>query len=319
MENILKLITDFEFCEDEAQASVFSKNKNVSHAKFVFTDDLPNANKQRVPQEEFDNIIATGTFMPIKMSAGKINDGHEESVPLGVISHLKQDGNKVIGLATLWLAERTEDINHLKEMVKENKSPQLSWELLYTNSTKNDDGIEDLHDIVVRASTIVGLPAYSGRTPILAISSKAENNSEEIKVEEELKARIAELETELTTLKEALSQKDTELVSLKEFKSAIELKEAEEQKIASIKTKFGEAKISKPDEYFTENREQLLKLDETSLDFMIQELIAYSTVTTTQASGRKPDLPQLPASDTEVKFNTTKEIADALKEQLAKK
>lgn len=292
--------------DGEANASL-SHNPNVSWAKFVFTDDIPNANKQKVPGDEFPNVIRTGTLMPIKMATGKINDGHEEAVPLGVISHLKEDGNKVIGLAALWATEREEDVKFLKLRDADGKAPQLSWELYYKDATTDDLGIETLHNVVVKAITIVNAPAYQGRTPILAMANEhtSESASMEDKVtEEELKAKIAELEATVTKLTEELSVKDkaievqtVELSALKEYKTSAELKEQETLKFAEIKTLFKEAGIEKDDVYFDTNKAKLMKLEKEDLSFMVQEMLVFSASKTTPAEA-SVKVPPIPAPNT---------------------
>lgn len=154
----------------EAEASI-AKSSAVSWAKFVLTDDRPNGNKQRIPESEFDNLIKTGIFMPIKMT--KIGKKiHETSEPLGVITNLKKSGNKIIGLAALWKKEREEDIKLLKEEAAQKKI-NLSWEVLYEDSKPSSefDGVQDLYETSLKAATIVDEPAYKGRTPILAVAA----------------------------------------------------------------------------------------------------------------------------------------------------
>jgi hypothetical protein len=311
--------------DGEANASL-SHNPNVSWAKFVFTDDIPNANKQKVPGDEFPNVIRTGTLMPIKMATGKINDGHEEAVPLGVISHLKEDGNKVIGLAALWATEREEDVKFLKLRDADGKAPQLSWELYYKDATTDDLGIETLHNVVVKAITIVNAPAYQGRTPILAMANEhtSESASMEDKVtEEELKAKIAELEATVTKLTEELSAKESaitsqtvELSALKEYKSSIEQKEQAALKFAEIKTLFKEAGIEKEDAYFETNKEKLMSLEKESLSFMVQEMIAFSASKTPAEAGVK--VPNLPAQNSS-NLKDPKELGKLLREISTKK
>jgi chromosome segregation ATPase len=127
----------------------------------------------------------------------------------------------------------------------------------------------------------------------------ANNFTEDDTVElDELKKRVAELEAELATAKASLQEKEdakaaletekagmeTELAELRAFKKEIDDEVAKAEKIDGIKAKFAEAKLEKEDTYFTENSEKLLSLDEAALDFMIQELSAFSA----QAS-QKPD------------------------------
>jgi hypothetical protein len=327
-EQLTKLLVDFELLDKdgEANASV-SSNPNVSWIKYVFTDDIPNVNKQKIPGDEFPNVTRTGLLMPIKMATGKINDGHEEAVPLGVISHLKEDGNKVIGLAALWTTEREDDVKFLKERNANGTAPQLSWELYYKEATVDEEGISTLHGVVVKAITIVNMPAYQGRTPILAMANEhtSESASMEDKVtEEELKAKIAELEAKVATLTAELSAKDEtvkgqteELSSLKEFKASVEKKELEAQKFAEIKTLFKEAGVEKDEAYFETNKEKLLKMEKEDMSFWLQEAIAFSTskTTSTEASVKIPPLPASNSSD----LKDPAKLAKALRELQTKK
>lgn len=148
-------------------------NPAVTWAKFILTDDAPNNNGQRVPQTEFKNLIKSGLHMPVKMAYGKINDDHDDSLPIGTITHLKQEDNKVIALAALWTEERPSDVSYIKEKVAAGESINVSWEILYGDYDIDDTGIVDLLDTYLKAATIVGRPAYAGRTPILAVAAKS--------------------------------------------------------------------------------------------------------------------------------------------------
>src|SRR5689334_5002936 len=95
--DIVELLSkeDVESQFGEAAASVIATDQVITWAKFILTDDKPNGNRQRVPKEEFENILKTGLFKPVKMAVGEIADGHEDSKPLGVITNLKIEGNKI--------------------------------------------------------------------------------------------------------------------------------------------------------------------------------------------------------------------------------
>lgn len=374
----------------EASASI-SLNPAVSWVKFVLTDDQPNKNKQRIPQEEFGNLIRTGIFMPLKMAKGAIKDGHDGAEPIGVITHLKQVGNQILGLAALWSKEREADIASLKALASKNSPINLSWEILYGQSETSDDGVESLHDTSLRATTIVGMPAYGGRTPILAVAAKfspaylsklsdesflyvevgerkypyrdldgnldveelnrikstptaidenlrdtilakvdslllethseeGQSNSEDINLDkiEELEAKVSELETKLADATKQLEDKQTEatsvsdeLNSLREFKSAIELKEANSAKLAEIQKKFSEAGVIKEESYFKDNAENLLKLDTAALDFMIQEIVAFSNKPEKVEETASTKIPNLQSAS---KKMTISEIATALRQ-----
>lgn len=334
----IKLLSDNEVTAliGEAEASVML-NPTVSWAKFVLTDDLPNGNKQRIPADEFDNIIKSGLHMPLKMAEGGIEDGHKFSKPLGVITHLRrivEDGvNKVIALAALWNTERQADITRIKSLVEDGEEINVSWELAYGRSVANEGGIEDLRDVVLNAATIVAKPAYQGRTRFLAVAEEdKEDKTEEVNVEElerikqelaELKAKydaavaqLQEKETALASVAEEKKGLETELTSLREFKSNLEAEEAKAAKLVAIKTKFSEAGLTKDETYFAENEAMLLGLDEPALDFMVQELAAFSK--NAEASSRSnPRIPNIPGEVGE--DNSVKEMVKALRERKAKK
>jgi hypothetical protein len=377
---VLELLTENEAKEEFKEAtSAININPAITWAKFVLTDDQPNGNSQQIPQEEFANLIKTGIYMPIKMAKGAVEETHKNSEPLGVITNLKEevkDGvNYIVGLAALWSKERINDIKFIKNTYKESKKLRLSWEVLYRDS-EFKDGVEILRGVVLKASTIVGRPAYGDRTPILAVAAKKvdgvddlptsaflfanddglklfpfkdrdgnidtellssclediENsdlpdetkgeltakanellaNSEESVVQditedtkldelETLKQELENIKAELATNKalieekaNALTEKEQELVSLREFKSSIENEKAANEKFASIKTKFEEAGLKKDEEFFNEKREFLLSLDEKALEFMLQELVAFSSANnnnqSASASERIPNL-----------------------------
>jgi hypothetical protein len=165
-ENQIELIDS----TDEAFSSV-SLNPNFQWGKIVICDDLPNLNKMRIPESEFDNLIRTGINSPIKMDIGKIT-GHDEArgKPIGVISQIKKETNKLIALVALWKKEREEDIAMLKDMYLKSMPPQTSWEIGYTESKFDENGIEDLYGTMLNGLAVVANPAYAGRTGFVAMS-----------------------------------------------------------------------------------------------------------------------------------------------------
>jgi len=289
-------IKEFEFVTDgdgegEAFASV-SLNPTFRWCKFVLTDDLPNANRQRIPQEEFDNLIRTGINAPIKMAAGEIKQGHDNSIPLGVITHLKRENNYVKGLAALWSLERPEDVELIKQRYDEGKPLNLSWEVLYSDAEVDESGVTALRNTALRATTFVGMPAYAGRTPILEVASvkegtqeETDSNLEDTKLEEleqlkaqveELTASLAQKSSELDELKAQFDAINAEKETLAAFKKQIDDAKAEEEKFSAIKVKFQEAGLERTEDYFSGNRDKLLALDEGALEFMIQDLVAFA-------------------------------------------
>jgi len=334
--DIVQLLSEADIDSDnkelkESLAAV-GMNPTITWAKFILTDNLPNINKQRIPLSEFTNLIKTGIFMPIKKAWYTISSTHDEVYPLGVITNLKHEkdetsgAERITGIAGLWSRERPQDIDELKEMAANGEQIDLSWEILYEEAKVAEDGIHDLYGTALKATTIVSNPAYAGRTRIMALATNQGEGStdpntitEENKLEEleilktkvtDLEDKLLEAEKALATEKELSAAKDEELVPLKEFKATVEKAEQDELKISEIKAKFVEAKIEKSDEYFTEKRETLLGLSAEELDFIIQELVSFTSKedNTETSSTRIPRL----TGETSSK-PSAKELAEYLK------
>ena len=408
VQDLVQLVSKESVIEEfgEAVASTVVPNSNVTWAKFIFTDDKPNANRQRVPIEEFDNILKTGPYKPVKMALGEIKDGHEDAKPIGVITNLVKDGNKIVGLAALWNHERTDDIATIKDRFDSNKPINVSWELLY-GSAKVNNGVSDLYDIVVKAVTIVGMPAYAGRTQFLAVAAKKwsqsyidslpdtsfmrveadgkryfafrddtgkidpsrfpvileelataslpQNTLKGIKHQvtklntmisadasvkelleaegllmedttldtKELESKVTELSTKLAEASELIVAKETELKTakaeadlakekvesleaeltpLRDFKAEADKLAERQVKLAAIKEKFSGLGLDKEETYFEENADKLLGLDESGLDFMLQEMVAFKDTGEGQASAKKQTsgVPNIPGKKTDL-------------------
>ena len=296
----VKLISDSEN-KGESFASL-QLNPNVTWMKFVFTDDKPNANGERVPKEEFPNIIKTGVNMPVKLvedAGNQVERGHASSKPLGVITHLIDRGNYIEALAALWNRERPEDVSFIKEQFNQGQPVNVSWELTYDATASIDEGnkITALHDISVNAITIVDLPAFMGRTPVTAVAENTESEGDEDKMENitredhekivngltekvndltaQLEEKVQKLE-ELQTSKSELEELKPKYEELLSFKAKIEEKEAKAEKLATIRTKFEEAGIKVSDEFIESREAVLLDMSEASLDFYVQDLVAFA-------------------------------------------
>lgn len=323
LDNLIELSNEAEFLEDswEEMSSVVPNSETVSWTKFVLTDDRPNENKKRVPQEEFSNLIKTGVYMPFKMAFGEIKNGHEESYPLGVIAQLRQSGNQIVALAALWRREREEDISYLKSCIAEKTPVNVSWEILHEDTRLEEDGVEALIGTSLRGVTIVGRPAYAGRTPVLQVASKQDNSdSEENKLDEleKLQLRVSELESNLASKVSELEAKDTklselesELATLREFKAAIDKQETDNAKVASIREIFSKANITKPEEYFVENKEKFLAMETSEIEFFVQELVAFASTNTNKQVENSSSVPVI-VGDAPKKLDI-KELASELR------
>ena len=319
------MLEDGDLKDDKAFASI-TLNPDIAWAKFILTDDSVNANKDRIPEEEFENLIRTGINMPIKMAFDQIEDGHDESYPIGVITHLKKVKNQIVGLAALWKHERPRDIEYIKSRYDNGEPLDLSWEISYAGEVIQEDGTRNLIGTSLNATTLVGVPAYEGRLGVVALASKEE---EVTKLEEKIKELqdklmdatdinldLVKMKDELeASLKEAIGNLETataELEELKQFKGEIVAAQERVEKLASIKAKFAEAGLEKDEEYFEDKAEVLLGMDEASLEFFIQEAIAFvkeaSVKRDTEEASEKEELPN---------FNDGKEFSELSPSELA--
>lgn len=284
---IKKYKVDFVEEDDEQLAeAAIAANHSFNYLKFILTDDQPNANRQRIPKEEFENVIRTGFFTPLKMARGGIREGHEFSEPLGVITHLKENDNQIRGLAALWSEERPEDVAFIKKAYADKRPLNISWELGYTASSYEDDGTENLHGVTLRAATLVDLPAYKGRTPVIQVASEQKEDTDLDELEktqkelEDTRELLVKAQEELDALKEQLQELEgqaSELEELREFKAEIDREIEEEKALDAIKAKFADAGVEKTDEYFYENKERLLAMAQEDLEFMLQEIVSFSS------------------------------------------
>ena len=174
-------------------------------------------------------------------------------------------------------------------MYLEGRLPNVSWELLYSSSEVDDDGVSTLRGLTLAAATVVGRSAYGGRTPVIAMSSV----TEEEEVEEKDLTKITELESTVASLQEAVKTQEAELVDLRKYKDEIEREKANAARLVSIKNKFVEAGITKSEEYFSEKASELLVLSDESISFMIQEMVAFKPKESSEASDKNPKVPNI--------------------------
>lgn len=289
---VTKLLTEFKFVDAPAgYAEATAKNDRIKWASFVFTDDQPNENKQRVPKSEFSNIINSGKLMPVKSEAGNIKGDHAGSVPIGTIASLKEEDNKVIGLAALWKEEHPAEIEMLEEAYAGGEQINFSWELFHENTEVDADGISNLKGTKVRAITFVGNPAYAGRTNLLALAQKEETTQEENELTDTntpdvtaLETKIAELQSLLdaanSELQSRVAELDTassELTSLREFKQAAEAEAAKYEKKTKRRNMLKEAGVDYTDEEFKTKEDKLMEMSDETFEFLVQERVAFSS------------------------------------------
>ena len=314
----------------EAAASISSNPAFGRPITFIFTDAFANANKQRIPEAEFKNVIKTGANMPMKLGLIKddlLPEGHEGALPLGVITHLVKAGTTVKGLGLLWKEERPEEVEFIKEHYDKGDPINLSWEIGYTDSSVDQDGVEDLLGVVVKAITFVGLPAYEGRTPVLAVASqkRLEENVDKLEQElQDLKNSVSEKDTllqerdkEISELKVKLTELETQNQALAEYKDNAEATILRNQKITDIKTKFQEAGLEKDEDYFDKKIETLLAFDSDELEFFVQEMVSMGTASaSTQQEDEDDEKVEIPNITDKRKTKVDpKELGRQLREQ----
>lgn len=250
----------------EAEAAI-SLNPNLVWAEAVITDDRQNGNNMRIPREEFQNIVKTGVFTPLKLDVEPAGHKEARGKPIGTFTAFSEretgDSAELVGLIALWPKEREEAVNTLNDMLERGELPQISWEVDYGHAEKDENGVKVLRDVVFNGAAVVNNPAYRGRTPIFAMA-EMEDNKEMEELQEKLKALEAELE-----------QLRKENEELKQFQAEVEAQAAKIAKMQTIKEKF--QPLNKDDSFFDEHQEELLGLSESTLDFMMQEMLAFAS------------------------------------------
>ena len=172
-----KFTLNLDFIEDGdlAKAGIPDEYKNplLTWVRFIFTDDLPNANKQGIGQDEFQNLIKSMSYMPIKASFDSEFglEGHSAASVIGVIKGGQQEANKIVAIGAIYSDEYPEVVSFFKKEMAEGGSVEFSWEIRYMDSEEKD-GVEWLKDVTTKAVTAVQHPAYEGRTPLVSISAK---------------------------------------------------------------------------------------------------------------------------------------------------
>jgi len=163
-----------EFLDKVSLAEVGEDYNNplLSFVQLVFTDDKPNLNNQGVKQAEFDNLLTSMQYMPIKVNFDPIIkvQGHSNADVVGVIKSGKKDGDKLVAFGALFKEEFPDVIDYFKQTVSDGGQIDFSWEIMYKDA-EVVDGVEWLKGTTTKAITAVANPAYGGRTPLLSISS----------------------------------------------------------------------------------------------------------------------------------------------------
>lgn len=154
---------------------------------FILTDFLPNANRQAIPVDEAERIIASAKGMPIKYEP--VNEGHVGAFPIGVIERVWSGVDPVTNQpciyasAVLWESEYPDIVAALKREFETTGTLAVSWELMYQDA-EEQDGVEWLRGVTVIGVAIVEQPAYgTTRTRVLTMASQLEHRKSDLSEE----------------------------------------------------------------------------------------------------------------------------------------
>ena len=87
--------------------------------------------------------------------------------------------------------------------------------------------------------------------------------------------------------------------------------------MASIRNKFKEANVEKEEKYFEDNREKFLGMDDSLIDFVIQEFVSFSSKNADASN--KTKIPNVRNTNDEDNLKDPKVLAQKLRELRLKK
>jgi len=132
---------------------------------------------------------------------------------------------------------------------------------------------------------------------------------------------LAKKELELVSVRDAsdveVKALTVELEPLREFKQSADNAAERVEKLSAIKAKFDKLNLEKAAEYFDDNADKLLGMDENGIDFMLQEMIAFKEDVTNvgNASEDRLKLPNISGSGGKMSIT---DLAVALRERSKK-
>ena len=341
------------FIRSVSEASLDSDHPLQSRLSIVLTDFGPNDNKQGIPLSEKEKLLKSALFMPLKINFdGDGYLGHDGAIPIGPIISTAESINEneqpiIIGDVIAWKELYPEVIDYLKESAKE--SPiGTSWEMYYSDSEVDSDGVEWLKNIEFAGTCIVQTPAYGPeRTRILAIAEKAKPVKEESEItsksmeekettevfdfssaiaelyksvfskelEAEMSIAISEVRDLIQSLRDGIAEKDQELLvahsKLNEMVAEKEKEQAEaarKDKLNKRRKYLSEAGIEVSDEDWQKRETFYDEMSEPTFSTYVEDLKAIRF----SKSEKKPVLPE-PISYTST--ITINDIAQALKQR----
>jgi len=266
------------------KAEASTENPNLGWIEFLLTDNQPNGNKQGIKTEAFQNILDTGLYMPVKMALGEIKGDHSEAVPFGPITSLEASDVSINGKAVVWKDDRADAYKILKGMAANGEPINISWEIFYTTSSEDEDGVEWIGDPILSAATVVGNPSYAGRTQVTSVASQQEP-------EETLsEGTLLEPVEEMKELHSKFEKLQAEVNKLREYKELREKEDAEATLLAKRLGQLSEAGINLSGEDAAAKRELWLELSEDAFTQLMDVMI------TSKRSFASSDVPDLGAA-----------------------
>lgn len=289
------------------RATASESNPLMAQLHFVFTDFAPNANKQGVRRSEIDNIVRSSLYMPVKASFdGTAYRGHSGAVPIGPIVSMREENGVLVAEARVWRDEFPDLIEYITAKAsKGEKNVNFSWEMFYKDSEIDSDGNEWLNDVVVAGTTLVDVPAYRGRTHLIAMAEQAANevqaalearivvleqlvetlsqrsevmteNVEDVTPTVDAEEVVAETEEVVAETTEEVDAVQAELTELRAFKHRVEREAAVAQIVSTRFAKMTEAGVSVTAEQFQAKQDFLVALSDEQFASYVDSLIAFA-------------------------------------------
>jgi len=267
----------------EAEAS--RDNPNLGWLEFVLTDNKPNDNKQGIPTEAFASLVESGLYMPLRMAEGRISDDHEGIKPIGSIAALTASEEQVTGTAAIWSVYKQIEYDMLKKMHTDGTPINISWEISYSESAEDENGVEWIQDPALIGAAIVGHPAYAGRTQVTTVASTEEDSQDEDSSETE--GDETELAAKIVNLEASISELKTQVEELSNYKKERELEDAQATLLEGRLATLAEAGFEYSEEEIEKNKALWLEVSDETFATMISLM---KNVKLTEASTSVPDL-----------------------------
>jgi hypothetical protein len=182
-------------------------------------------------------------------------------------------------------------------MSSDSKPIDISWEIAYTESKVDDEGVEWIIDPILTVAAIVGLPAYSGRTPVTAVAStetNGDNSSDASHIEsggddetESEDDQVKLLEATITNLENTMEEFKKELEELREYKTLREKQDTEAAVFNARVKGITDAGLTVSPEEIEAKKDFWLSLSDESFETMLSMMKEFKPAS---ASATPPDV-----------------------------